>query len=132
MSISTEPQYYDDHCGECRRPTVGDRCQQCGMSLCPACYETGAEFCGAHPNEHLEGYNEPADPDAYEDLRQATPEELLEATIWYYRETFESPAASERMILFLRLGFRLAQPGGWQRVALMWLRESRKIAALDQ
>lgn len=69
--------------------------------------------------------------DAYDALRNATPEELLEALIWYYRETFESPAASERMILFLRLGFTLAQPGGWEHVAPMWLRESRKLAALD-
>lgn len=64
--------------------------------------------------------------DAYEDLRNATPEQLLSAAIWYYRETVESPAAGERMIAFLRLGFQLAQPGGWERVAPMWLRESQK------
>lgn len=71
------------------------------------------------------------DADTHEDLRNATPEQLLEATVWFYRETVESPAAGDRMILFLRLGFQLARPGGWERVAPMWLRESRKIAALD-
>lgn len=71
------------------------------------------------------------DAEAYDDLRNATPVELLEATIWYYRETVEAPAAGERMISFLRLGFQLARPGGWERVAPQWLRESRKIAALD-
>lgn len=70
--------------------------------------------------------------DAYEDLRNATPKQLLEAAIWFYRETVEAPAAGERMILFLRLGWELAQPGGWMHIAPIWLRESQKIAALDQ
>jgi hypothetical protein len=70
--------------------------------------------------------------DAYEDLRNATPEELLEAVIWFYRQSSLPPEDVKIAISFMRSGFQLAQPGGWERVAPMWLRESRKIAALDQ
>lgn len=37
-------------------------------------------------NEHFVEYVEPADVDAYEDLRNATPEELLEAAEWFLRQ----------------------------------------------
>ena len=72
------------------------------------------------------------DAEAYEDPRNATPEELLEAMIWFYRQDGTiSAAEAEDTIALLRLGFTLARPGGWERVAPLWLRESRKIAALD-
>lgn len=63
---------------------------------------------------------------AYENLCNATPEELLEATIWSYRQSVNSPDMTELAVMFLRSGFALAQPGGWERVAPHWLRESRK------
>ena len=70
--------------------------------------------------------------DAYEDLHGATPEELLEATIWSLRQSINvSQAEIEDAVFSLRWGFQLARPGGWERVAPMWLRESRKLAALD-
>lgn len=72
------------------------------------------------------------DADTYEDLRNATPEELLDATIWFYRqESTISMAEAEEIVSLLRIGWELACPGGWAHVAPMWLRESRKIAALD-
>lgn len=70
--------------------------------------------------------------DAYEDLRNATPEELLAAMEWFLRQsTAISLAEAEETISFLRQGFDLARPGGWERVAPLWLRESRKLTALD-
>ena len=78
-------------------------------------------------NEHFVEYVEPADVDAYEDLRKATPEELLEAMIWFYQQdTTISAVEAEDTIALLRIGWELARPGGWQRVAPHWLRESRK------
>ena len=70
--------------------------------------------------------------DAYEDLRQATPEELLEAVAWWYRQSINPPETIEFALSFVRAGFALAQPGGWQHVAPWWLRESQKLAALDE
>lgn len=35
----------------CGRPTIGECCEQCGMPLCPMCFETGAGFCHGHPTE---------------------------------------------------------------------------------
>jgi hypothetical protein len=73
-----------------------------------------------------------ADTDAYEDLRNATPEELLSAVTWFYRqESTISMAEAEEIVSLLRIGWELARPGGWAHVAPMWLRESKKVAALD-
>lgn len=117
-----------DYC-ECGRATAGDQCQQCGLPLCPMCSETGAGFCKDHPDEH---YEDSQQGDVYENLRNATPEELLEAVSWFWRQsTSVSLAEAEEMIVLLRQGFRLAQPGGWTHVAPHWLRESQKLAALD-
>ena len=70
--------------------------------------------------------------DAYGDLRSATPEELLAAAEWFYRQsTAISLAEAEETISLLRQGFDLACPGGWKRIAPHWLRESRRIAVLD-
>lgn len=63
---------------------------------------------------------------AYEDLRNATSEELLEAVIWFICQSIEKPWQLKRALASLRNGFQLAQPDGWQHVAPMWLRESRK------
>ena len=69
--------------------------------------------------------------DAYDDLRQATKKELLEAEEWFLRQAARPAVEIEEAIAFLRTGFQLAQPDGWQHVAPWWLRESRKLAALD-
>ena len=74
----------------------------------------------------------PPSADAYTDLRTATPEELLEAMIWSIRQSVAVPELADQTISFLRVGWRLARPGGWMHVAPMWLRESKKLAALDQ
>ena len=97
------------------------------------CCETGAGFCKDHPDEHFVGYGEPVDADACDDLRNAAPEELLEAVIWFVRQSDSAPCDLERaLVASLRQGFQLARPGGWQHVAPMWLRESRKLRALDE
>jgi hypothetical protein len=64
--------------------------------------------------------------DAYEDLRGATPEELLAAAVWSIRQSAGTKAAVDQLVSYLRAGFQLAQPGGWERIAPWWLRESRK------
>lgn len=65
---------------------------------------------------------------AYEDLRNATPEELLGAVVWFYRqESTISAVEAEEVISLLRIGWEIARPGGWKQVAPMWLRESRKV-----
>ena len=73
----------------------------------------------AHPSVEV-------DADTYEDLRNATPEELLEAVEWFLRQSVNSPAQIELASRFLRHGFALARHGGWERVAPLWLRESKK------
>ena len=80
----------------------------------------------ASSNGHIE-----ISSDAYEDLRNATPEELLEAVLWFLRQSLNTPNQIELATRFLRHGFALAQPGGGEHVAPWWLRESRRLAALD-
>lgn len=41
-------------CGQ--RTGGGNPCGQCGMPLCPMCYEGGGGFCSKHPDEDFEGY----------------------------------------------------------------------------
>ena len=55
----------------------------------------------------------------YTDLKAATPEQILEAAVWFYEQ---NNLEAEN---WLRLGFALAQPGGWERVAPYWLRKSQ-------
>ena len=52
-----------------------------------------------------------------DELKSATPEDLLEAAIMFYAN---SNPESER---WLRLGFALAQPCGWENIAPAWLRD---------
>lgn len=63
-----------------------------------------------------------------EDRRNATPEELLEAVVWYFRQDNDDAQAkkAEEVIQILRAGFQLAQPGGWVHVAPHWLRKSKR------
>ena len=79
----------------------------------------------AHPSVQITA-------DAYDDLRNATPEELLEAAAWYYRQAIRPPEAADDAVSFLHIGFILARHGGWERVAPLWLRESRKLVAMDE
>ena len=124
--------------------TVGDHCEH--WAMCTNCGATGpneltkvraAETWNmrreVYPSVQVDrGIDDPLvgidtckkpGHDAYEDLRSATPEQLLEAEEWFVRQGTDRAGDA---IYFLRLGFQLARPGGWERVAPMWLRESRK------
>ena len=57
-------------------------------------------------------------PKVYDGIRGATPEELLEAVVWFYMRGDNPAYTCERM---LRIGFAVAQPGGWEQVAPDWL-----------
>lgn len=61
-----------------------------------------------------------AEKDAYSELTEATPEELLEAVMWFYQDY-----TAHKWLL--HLGFELAQPGGWKHVAPYWLRASKEL-----
>lgn len=56
------------------------------------------------------------------DLREATPEELVESFLWFHRESL-----TDRESSLVRLGRRLAGPDGWEQIAPAWLREYRKV-----
>ena len=58
--------------------------------------------------------------DVYDKLRQATPEELLEAAVTFYREF--NPEGER----WLRLGFKLAGSDGWEEVAPAWLSREKR------
>lgn len=58
--------------------------------------------------------------DEYRDLKEASPQELLEAAIAAYRQF--NPEAER----WMRLGFALAQDTGWEQVAPYWLRMWRE------
>lgn len=57
----------------------------------------------------------------YEELKQASHKELLEAAIDHYSQFYNKDC-----IDFLKLGFKIAQKEGWQEIAPAWLRESKK------
>lgn len=61
--------------------------------------------------------------DILEDLKTASPEELLEAYIWFYAINTDLPEWWERAV---KAGFALAQPDGWKSVAPAWLEEYRQ------
>jgi len=63
----------------------------------------------------------------YDDFKQASSQELLEATIEHYRETIQWNRYERNGFLNgLRLGFKIAQEDGWRHVAPAWLREYRE------
>lgn len=64
--------------------------------------------------------------DKYSSLREASPEELLEAAIWFYKDKDMSYEA------LLRLGFALAQEGGWWYIAPDWLYQIRSHKAINE
>jgi len=41
---------------ECGAHTIGETCGQCGMPLCPMCFECGCGFCSQHPDKNFKGY----------------------------------------------------------------------------
>ena len=90
--------------------------------------ELNADLAVASWNERREVHpSVQVDADACDARRSATPEQLLKAMIWFLLQGADTPThGAEDAIYFLRAGFQLAQPGGWERVAPMWLRESRK------
>ena len=60
--------------------------------------------------------------DTYEELRKASPEELLEAVELFYAINGEASGGFYRG---LALGFKIASSNGWEQVAPAWLRELR-------
>ena len=60
---------------------------------------------------------EPA-PDPNKDLKQATPKELLEAMVYFWRWGRDGRERTEynEYILGLKMGFALSQPGGWKNL----------------
>ena len=67
-----------------------------------------------------------SDNPMYDDLKQASPEELLEATIEELKKgTRLTKHERNEFINGLVLGFKIAQEDGWQQVAPAWLRNYR-------
>lgn len=50
-------EYEEDNdpiCSQCSRPTAGEGCGQCGVDLCPMCFECGGGFCSKHPDSEYQ------------------------------------------------------------------------------
>lgn len=56
----------------------------------------------------------------YKPLKEATPEELLDAAIWFWEHTADDHSD---FVAGMREGFAIAQKDGWEHVAPAWLRE---------
>ena len=54
------------------------------------------------------------------ELKEATPEQLLEAACNFYKRY--NPDAER----YIRLGFKLSQKNGWKEVALAWLKNIKE------
>ena len=65
----------------------------------------------------LDAVKEPP-PDPNEDLKQATPEELLEAMVYLWKWGRDGRKRTEynEYILGLKMGLALSQPGGWKNL----------------
>lgn len=59
-----------------------------------------------------------AEKNIYGELTQATPEELLNAALWFYRDY-------KHGLWLLQLGFKLAR-GEWGHIAPYWLQASKE------
>lgn len=55
----------------------------------------------------------------YDNLKQATPMELLEAACWFYADDPE-------MVRWIKFGFSLSRTDGWKQVAPHWLEQVKK------
>ena len=62
----------------------------------------------------------------YKELETATSEELLEAVVWFWQR--DNPDCER----WLRLGFAIAQPGGWRQIAPVWLQAYVAIKERDE
>lgn len=61
--------------------------------------------------------------EGYEELRNASPEELLEAVCGFY----DKQSATGNFVSGLKIGFKIAGPDGWKEVAPIWLAEYRAL-----
>ena len=62
----------------------------------------------------------------YYEIRHATNEELLEATIHFYQQGADSEFSAYNLEMWMKLGFALAQEDAWEKVAPAWLKDWRK------
>lgn len=58
-------------------------------------------------------------------LKNTTPEERVEAAIWFFTSK-DFPAQAAERTYFIRLGFKLGQADGWQEIAPDWIQAIRK------
>jgi hypothetical protein len=58
-----------------------------------------------------------------DELKNATPDELLQAAVWFWKSKNPDP------MYMLRLGFALAHKNGWEFIAPYWLRGSKEEEA---
>ena len=65
--------------------------------------------------------------DPYKELKEATPEELLEALLFWSRIHVNRSPPGKFDEDTLRMGFALAQKDGWEHVAPKWLRDYRNM-----
>jgi hypothetical protein len=63
----------------------------------------------------------------YGELKAATPEELLAAVQLEWKA---AGVMTEDFYRGLKLGFKLASPGGWEAVAPAWLRTMRELRSI--
>ncbi len=63
--------------------------------------------------------------DSYSDLQNAPAEELIEVAIANYKEKNMS------VDFLVRLGFSLAQEGGWEHIAPAWLKAHREAKGVE-
>ncbi len=59
----------------------------------------------------------------YDEIKEATKEELLEAAIHFWRSGADDDYTAHLIEKWMRLGFALAQKDGWMKVAPAWLKD---------
>ena len=61
--------------------------------------------------------------DQYDQLRNATPEQLLAAVKWFYLDNETDSSLYDLKKAMIEIGFAVGQPGGWKQVAPLWLEQ---------
>ena len=69
--------------------------------------------------------------DRYAKLKAATPEQLLEALMWFYSQA-HLDVDNAIFVHALKLGFAVSQPGGWENVAPSWLERAMGEGETEQ
>ena len=76
------------------------------------------------PKTHNEKHNQLVG--LSEVTKEITTEELREAAIWFYCKYFTESFDQEQVAYLIRLGWKLAQPGGLAHIHPRWLERCRK------